>query len=552
MLLDIAYNTLNETQKQVFEEAKYRNKCGLSLPLGFGKTITSLAIGLYKIQHNNKKVLIVCSKTLLSNWENEIKKFFGDKLKYIVLHPDKIADFDNFQLTNNIKMVITTPNVTSKYYKFNNLEEYIIYTTQRPVVGNLLININNYRTPPSPLIDNALGGDILYSTDWGCLIVDEVHNYTNINATNCRSIVALSAKHRYALSGTIFSEPKVEKILGYYCIINDDTFPKTIPDASASIKYRNYGGYEKSMIVRNNIVTFVKPKINEFIISHELTHEETKLYLAMKKLLLIINTEVKRFKKENDIHNARLYRGYLLIMIIYIRQSIVSPILPIANAMLNHVDNVKKSILSSKMLNLINSLDLLEWLNDSNNLVSSRINEVLKIVNKHQGEKLIIFTEYLSVVKLIRFLIPKKFNQLTISADMNLEDRKEVLQRFDDEPDNILVLTYKIGSTGLNLQTCRNMILVDLCWNAGHHTQAVARILRPGTLHRELNIYYLISNTGIENALLEKNKTKLELSEELKSSGSTKKIKTMNLEEVLKIIEKDTNISTLKFNHTFK
>lgn len=551
MPLERALSHLNEEQKYVFQESKKKTKCGLSLPVGFGKTITSLAIGLDKIKDTDKKILIVCSKTLISNWEHEIKKFFDDDIEYIVLHQDRIKKIDSYVIPDSVMVVITTPNFTSKYYKANNLDKDIIKITQKQGIGNLQINVNNYMTPSVPLIKNKVGGNVLYGIEWGCLIIDEVHNYTNIKTACCQSLLSIVSENRYVLSGTIFAEPKIEKILGYYCIINHPSFSKNIPDANRYIKSTLFKGYEDSMIVRNGNKEFVKPIVNEINISHELTEEEKLLYLCIKDVLLIVKEEVEKYKLEQDTHNVRVFNSYILTMIGYLRQSIVCPMLPIATAMLNNID-VDKSFLSEHILNKIKQLNLDYWFNDSKNVVSSRLNEVINIIIKHEGEKIIVFTEYSSIAKIISALLPKRFNQLTISSKMSLETRANVIKQFDKEESNVFIMTYKIGSVGLNLQTCNNMILVDLCWNAATHEQAVARILRPGNKHQSLNIYYLLSNTGLELALLEKNKNKLELSNELKSGSSKIKVTTLKLEDVIKIIENDDVISSLNYVNTFK
>ena len=551
-LLEIGLNALNKEQLSVFEESKTKTKCGLSLIVGFGKTVCSLTIGLDKIKNTSKKMLIVCSKTLITNWENEIKKFFGDEFKYIVLHPDRIKKIDDYDIPDSVIAVITTPNFTSKYFKLNKLDTHIIKITQKQGIGNLMLNVNNYMTPSIPLIKRNKGGNVLYSTNWGCLIVDEVHNYTNIKTATCQSLLSIVSSNRYVLSGTIFAEPKIEKILGYYCIIDDPSFPKNIPDTTRYIKSADFKGYEASMIVRNENDSFVKPIMNEIIVSHGLSNEETLLYLSIKDLLLIVSKEVERYKLEQDIENIQLYNSYILTMITYLRQSIISPILPIATAMLNNVDKINKTFLSDNILTKINELDLDDWLNDGENIISSRLNEVIKIIQKHEGEKIIVFTEYSSVVKLISALLPKKFSQLTISSSMSLETRARVIQQFDEEESNVFIMTFKIGSVGLNLQTCKNMILVDLSWNASVFEQAIARIYRPGNLHQSLNIYYLVSNTALELALLYKNKSKLELSEELKNGSSKKKITTLKLDDVIKIIENDDNITLLNYVNTFK
>jgi len=551
-LLDTGIKALNKDQLSVFEESKTKTKCGLSLLVGFGKTLASLTIGLDKLQNTNQKMLIVCSKTLIANWEHEIKKFFGDAFKYIVLHSDRIKHIDEYEIPNDVIAVITTPNLTSKYYKSNKLDKYIIKITQKQGIGHLMLNVNNYLTPSVPLIKKKIGGDVIYGTSWGCLIIDEIHNYTNIKTAACQSLLSIVSNNRYVLSGTIFAEPKIEKILGYYCIINHPTFPKSIPDATQHIKSTLFKGYEESMIVREENKSFDKPILNEIIVSHGLNNEETLLYLSIKDLLLIVNEEVQRYKLEQDLENVQLYNSYILTMITYLRQSIVSPILPIATAMLNNVDKINKSFLSDNILTKINELNLDDWFNDGSNIVSSRLNEVIKIIQKHKGEKIIVFTEYSSVKKLISALLPKKFSQLTISSSMSLETRSRVIQQFNEEESNVFILTYKLGSVGLNLQTCKNMILVDLSWNASVFEQSIARIYRNGNMHKSLNIYYLISNSGLELALLDKNKSKLQLSDELKNGSSKIKIAQLKLDEVLKIIENDTNITSLRYVNTFK
>lgn len=514
-------------------------------------TFTSLTIGLNIIKETNNKMLIICSKTLISNWEHEIKKFFGDTLKYIVLHSDKIKKFDQYIIPEEIQVVITTSQVTSKYFKSNELEDNVINVTQRVIHNNIHINVNNYISPANPLIKDNTGGNVLYSTRWGCLIIDEVHQYTNIKSMACLSLIALCSHFRYVLSGTIFAEPKIEKILGYYCIINDTSFPNNLPAARTFIKSSLFRGYESSMIVRNENLAFVKPIVNEHTIVHSLSHEEELLYLSIKDILLMINRAVKRYKQMQDTDNLRMFHGYLLIMITYIRQSMISPLLPIATAMLNNVDQIDKSFLSTAILDKIEELKLSEWLNKPENILSSRLKKVLEIIEKHKNERIIIFTEFSTIVKLILSIIPDTYKTLTINSQMTLEARKYTIDRFDEEPDNIFVMTYKIGSTGLNLQSCNNMILVDLCWNAGQQTQATARILRPGTTYTELNIYYLLSNTGFEYSILEKNKSKLELSHELKTSSSKLKVTTMELEKILQLIETEKNIDILKYNREF-
>ena len=73
MELEIGLSKLNKDQLDVYNECITKKSGGLCLSLGAGKTLTSLVVGLNL--SNDKPILVVCSKTLLSSWKNEIHKF---------------------------------------------------------------------------------------------------------------------------------------------------------------------------------------------------------------------------------------------------------------------------------------------------------------------------------------------------------------------------------------------------------------------------------------------------------------------------------------------
>lgn len=64
---------LHPFQDDIISECQLKKSGGLSLPMGSGKTIVSLTIAL-KNKKENKPILIVASKTLVSSWEQEYNK----------------------------------------------------------------------------------------------------------------------------------------------------------------------------------------------------------------------------------------------------------------------------------------------------------------------------------------------------------------------------------------------------------------------------------------------------------------------------------------------
>lgn len=548
-LIKIGNKTLTFFQKDVIEECLVKQSGGLSLTMGSGKTIISILLGLQQIKKLNNPILVVCSKTLVESWVFEIKKFFKDDLEYIILHPAYIKKFNDFELNKDVKVVITTPEVISKAYKNDNISSKFI---KREIVnegrfGQHFINI--YNRPETPYSKIYFGGSILFSNHWGCLIVDEIQNYTKISTLRSQGIASICAYHRWGLSGTMFNEPSTERILGYYCILNDKEFPRSLPATEKYIKSDYFKGFNRSLVIRKTNPTFIKPKINEYIVSHELSSEEQKLYMSMKLIMNIIRKKIQQFKRVEDTINTRKFSTYLLAIICYLRQSVVCSILPIATCAIDLYDFQNKSELSNLLMNEINKLDLNNFLNNKDSAKSTRIKNALSVINKHKNENIVVFTCFRTVLDIFKTFIETDRKIFTITSTMSSKKRASVLEEFskpNSKNGNILLLTYDIGSEGLNLQVANTVLLLDFYWNDGKTSQSIARVLRYGQTSEEVNIYFFTSNTAIEKAILDKHNLKLQIINELELGKQTKSIKRMNVKDIINIIDTEDTIHALE------
>lgn len=109
-----------------------------------------------------------------------------------------------------------------------------------------------------------------------------------------------------------------------------------------------------------------------------------------------------------------------------------------------------------------------------------------------------------------------------------------------------MLATYQLGAEGLNLQFASTMLLVDFWWNVAKTQQAIGRIFRPGQTSKEINVYLFTSNTGIEKILFSKQKAKIEILNELKTGNIKTKIPSINVDEMIKLIELEDNKELLK------
>ena len=386
-------NILSPFQTDILEECLKKESGGLSLVMGSGKTLISLILGLEQIKNSvDDTILIIVSKTLLESWVFEIKKFFKDNLKFEILHPSYNKKINLYKKNKDTCIILTTIDVVTKYYKQENISNKFI--TQQ-IINEGRFNqhiINFYNNTEIPYSNNDIGGAILYSTNWGCMIVDEVQNYTKIDTDKCKSLGSICAKNRWVLSGTMFNEPTSQRLLGYNIIIDNKKFPRTLPATELYIKSPRFHGFKDTLVSRNSNPFFIKPKVNEYIISHKLNDLEEKLYMSLKNILQIIKDRLRRYKLLQDTTNTRRFSSYLLAMIVYLRQCLVCPLIPIAGVAIDMSDFQNKSELSELLMSEINKLNIDKELNDLDCLQSTRITEIIKIINKHKNENIVLFT----------------------------------------------------------------------------------------------------------------------------------------------------------------
>jgi len=540
--LKLGFSKLKLQQIDVYQECIEKKSGGLCLNLGSGKTLISLVVGLELSK--DKPIIVVCSKTLLSSWQTEIIKFFGPDFPFILYHSNnKAIDINNFTLNKDTKVILTTPDVLAKFYKQNNIHNKFI--TQ--VTNGFGENYTYYNKANKPFITT---GNWLYTNTFGTLIVDEAQNYTNVSTIKCRAIASLHCKTRWVTSGTLFDEPKIERILGYYLIINHPTFPRDLPSVKNLVNSDKFKGTKETLVLRKENKNFIKPKINEFVISNNLTVDEEKVYMSMKKILALFNEKVIQLKLQGQNDEANKFASYLLAIIVYLRQCIVCPLLPISNIVLDISDYKNKSDLSKSLFNEIKKCDLDAYFSNPDSIYSSRIKKVIEVVNNRQSENIVIFTCFRTCLDTINYFLPKDRNVFCITSKDTLQQRNKIIEDFKkpttNEKGNIFLLTYQLGAEGLNLQTANTVLLVDFFWNNGKTQQAIGRVYRQNQMAKEVNIYYFTSNTAMEKVIFEKQNQKLIVLEELHNGQIKSKIDKIKTSEIIKIITSEENNKLIK------
>ncbi|KII91481.1 hypothetical protein PLICRDRAFT_51622 [Plicaturopsis crispa FD-325 SS-3] len=163
---------------------------------------------------------------------------------------------------------------------------------------------------------------------------------------------------------------------------------------------------------------------------------------------------------------------------------------------------------------------------------SAKVRKILELLQEIEEredseEKTIIFSQFTTMLDLIQpFLRAEGIKYCRYDGSMSKDQREDSLTKIrNSSTTKVILISFKAGSTGLNLTACSNVILVDMWWNPALEDQAFDRAHRFGQ-KRDVHIYKLTIPLTVEERILGLQEQKRALA---KAALSGDKIKNMKL-----------------------
>lgn len=118
-------------------------------------------------------------------------------------------------------------------------------------------------------------------------------------------------------------------------------------------------------------------------------------------------------------------------------------------------------------------------------------------------EKTIVFSQFTSFLNIVEPHLQRHgFKYVRYDGSMKPQERESALERIrSDASVTVILISFKAGSTGLNLTSCSRVILMDLWWNPQIEEQAFDRAHRLGQT-RDVTIYKLSIKDTVEERIL--------------------------------------------------
>jgi superfamily II DNA or RNA helicase len=347
--------------------------------------------------------------------------------------------------------------------------------------------------------------ELLMNTEFTSLILDESQHIKNPASKTYKAAMELKAKHRMVLTGT-----PVENSLS---------------DLWSQMNFLNRGLLGSYSFFKQNFLTPIETNQQEDV--------RDKLQLLIRPFML------RRTKEEVASDLPPL-----------MEQVIYCPMTPeqeseyekekslIRNSILLSIENsaVRKSsiVILQGLMRLRQLANHPRLLDPASPDESGKFTEVFDLLRNiiAENHKVLVFSSFVTHLELFREQIEKenwKYSYLTGRHT----NRKEIINRFQEEPDNhIFLISLKAGGVGLNLTSAGYVFILDPWWNPAVENQAINRAHRIGQ-DKHVFVYRFITENTVEEKIERLKERKSILAETLINRNDP--FKALTEEEILSL-----------------
>ena len=505
------------TKEQAFEKQDSYGLCGsiLKLEMGLGKTLLAITGSLISPRNpcteafgeRGFPTLVLASKTVLLEWKTEgFEKFFGSAVKVLYYHKSHMTAKQYASITREdivkYDFVVTSYDVVcSAAREGRDWEAGIEMGDPHTLMAGKIQSIH-CRTRAQTDDPCITGHRILFYTPWERVIADESQRFANPKTFTYKALMAVYGRNKLCLTGTPIKNSSL--------------------DVWAQLRWCGYTGVTRAVEwKRGGLYMMKEHKLNRYILSLDTKDTEIKL---PDKIIIETTKSFKDTEKQaydyvlgvtrsvyDDMMNRMATFASVLALFTRLRQLCIAPYLITSESKREKLTGVDRDndTIAKEQLKTLYKGPLSTWIHDKKGTAGIRSRKMRLIVkavqNMPKDEKVVIFSMFTSCLDLLRealneFIPEFRFEQM--DGDTTDKERIDVLHSFKNIPEvRGILMTYKVGSEGLNLTEGNHVICIEPWWTPTVGFQSVGRCHRPGQL-KDVKVYNIYINNTIENRIL--------------------------------------------------
>jgi SNF2 family DNA or RNA helicase len=480
----------------------------LAMFMGLGKSVCDTTLIMRTLQQQRALrscSLILTEKTLLGSFATEIRKFYGDQLRVVIMHRDFLgSSYDGFGRSEiqDCDIILTTYCTLESRFKSADTNEH----------ARQFRDFHWFRTS-----------------------LDESHAIRNRTTQTFRVVNMLKSSIRMCMTGTpihngvkdLFSQLE-------FCGLNMPKGIKKTPQVLKDFRILDMIKFVESshahIALPPKTVTTVFFELSEtekFLHQHFYTHAK----LAFQRAKQDENEDKKKSMGETRSGLTRLL------------QVCTAPFLITKASKLE--SNANEDMVPQEEHDSFPDNPALDaWIRvreSAAGLMSSKMQTFVRLVSQTQHQKTIVFANLTSSLRLAidsLVLACPAFKSRIVFVHgkiRNVSVREKLFHQFRTDPNcTHLFLTLKVGGCGLNLVEASTVIFLEQWYNNAAHLQGESRVHRIGQVN-PVNVYYLIAKGSIEEKVQAMARDKLSISNECNalSVEHNKKLGTTDMELLL-------------------
>lgn len=473
--------------------------------VGLGKTIEAgMIIKELKTRGLVKRVLVVCPKGLVTQWDMEMQEKF--KEKFNVIYPE---DYET------IKKITGSNDVFGQFNQVISPIDSIKPLERR--AGWDDVRIERYNNERIHSIINS---------GWDLIVIDEAHKVSGSSGEIARhklgSLLAKSSPYLLLLTATPHNG-KTEPFLRLIRLLDEKAFPNykaIVKEQVAPYVIRT----EKRDAIDNKGEKLFKERQTKIVaISWDERHS------LQRKLYQMVTDYVSRsYNKAMRNRGKNMWFVFLLIMM---QRLVTSSTRAIRQSMEKRLEVLQRQEFSIKNIydEAIADMNPEETLEDAVSSAAfdtkeeiTQIDSIISLAKQaeyqysdvkaehllaltddlfttHESQKAIIFTEFVATQEYLKELLNAHgYTVSTLNGSMSVDERNAVLADFRSNTD--LLISTDAGGEGLNLQFSNCVINFDLPWNPMKVEQRIGRVDRIGQTC-DVMVYNFVLSDTVENRI---------------------------------------------------
>lgn len=170
---------------------------------------------------------------------------------------------------------------------------------------------------------------------------------------------------------------------------------------------------------------------------------------------------------------------------------------------------------------------------------STKINATISLIKTltENNKKILLFSAFTSLLDLVSNQLDKEqISYYMLTGSTNKEERRKLVNNFNEDDTRVFLISLKAGGTGLNLTSAEAVIHIDPWWNLSAQNQATDRAHRIGQ-NANVQVYRMIMKDSIEEKILKMQERKANLADSF-VEGNDGSLSKMSKEEILDLFKR--------------